>query len=141
MPDDWISTFFDEPSSPQKEENASPVPFSSASTPLSTGDPEIDQRLKFVEKSSDNLKKQLDEIFLKTGMTPQMITDYLNNPNNFSPYEWPKIQKKREQLQEKIWQMLGYKSKENASAKKLIKSSKDRKGKTLGARKNWMPMR
>lgn len=141
MADDWISTFFDEsPSSPKKEPDP---PLSSNSTKkisLSTGNPELDERLKIFEKSHDDLKKQIDDIFLQSGMTQKTITDYLNNPNNFSSTQWALIQQQREQLQEKIWKMVGKKYKQIFTAKQQAKSSKERKGKTLGARKNWMPM-
>jgi len=67
--------------------------------------------------------------------------DYFNDPQNWPPLEWERVQLKKEELEERV---LGKKKSEIKRLKKqkqAQKMSKDRKGKTLGSRKKWLPMR
>jgi hypothetical protein len=92
----------------------------------------------------DQIDRKLDELFQKTGWNPRYIKDYLENPNNFSSQEWERVQKERQSLLTHLYKGLGKNVEEIQKIEKIKareKASKDRKGKTLGARKNWIPMR
>jgi hypothetical protein len=74
-------------------------------------------------------------------MTPQQFNDYLDNPKNFSPREWEIVQKNKHLLEEKVWDVVGLELKPATGPKRRENLAGERKGKTLGARKKWIPMK
>lgn len=92
----------------------------------------------------DEINRQLEIVYTKSGWTPEQIEKYLNNPNNFDAEKWQFIQSQRHLLQSDIWKKLGKEEKEVKkieSTKAKEQSAKDRRGKTLGGRKHWIPVR
>lgn len=103
---------------------------------------ELKQQLEIVKKQQIDLQKQLEEIYEKTGWSPQRMIDFLSNPNNFTPAQWEELQKHKKHLDDFIWNQLGAEKKKQAEEKEKEKIQSSRKGKTLGARKkNWIPMK
>lgn len=104
---------------------------------------EIQTNLNQVRDLHDELNRKLEDIYQKTGWDPHHIKKYLENPNNFSPEQWQLIQSQKKYLLGKVWDKLG---KEGVNLQKKMleaekqKISKDRKGKALGARRQWIPM-
>lgn len=98
---------------------------------------EMLDRIRFME---DDLQKKMDKICELSGMSQKEIESFIENPNNFRPGYWKRAQLQKEQLEEKLYNALGLKAKKNIIKKKKVKLAKERKGKTLGARKGWMPM-
>ena len=106
-------------------------------------DPEINEMLNKMFSVQENFQTQLNEIYDSSGISTNQIKNYLNNPGNFSPDMWQKIQGQRDVLEKKMGDVL------KTYAKKRTKGhiaqgknglSKERKSKTLGTRKNWIPM-
>ncbi len=104
-------------------------------------------QMKKVYSLHDDFQKQLDHISQQFGWNLKENEQYLNNPHNFDSIEWERIQKKRQSFLGPIYRDLG---KENPSftsslsqeeKKEMKKTVKDRKMRTLGARRNWISMR
>ena len=85
-------------------------------------------------------------------MTPQTVEDYLNNPNNFTNAQWENIQIQRKGIITKLESELGgVFNRGTPGATSILKKKdafsppdkpeKERKGKTRGARHNWIPVR
>ena len=105
-----------------------------------TIDPEINKMLEQIFKMREDLQKKLDDIFQKTGLSRAEIESFLNNPNNYPPGKWEKFQNEKKLLEDKLYVALGIDRKHKAKQED-IKTAKERKGKFLGGRKNWIPIR
>lgn len=105
-----------------------------------TVDPEIKQIFKRIATMQDSLKKKLFVIYKKSGIAPDEIRSYLDNPDNIPPSQWNKIATATEQLEEKVTGLKGKALKKKKKDKEQKKLTKKRKGKTLGGRKGWIQM-
>lgn len=103
-------------------------------------DPEIASMLKKVDLMKRDLEKKLSALYEKGSLYRIDIEKYLNDPTNFTKAEWEKLEKDKDFLYNKVLSVMT----PAAGLKKLPKSkeklTKERKGKTLGSRKNWIPM-
>jgi hypothetical protein len=105
---------------------------------------DVDNVITRMREIHDDIEKKLDVIYQKSGLTPKYIKDYLNNPNNFNPQEWEKIQQDRQALFSSLTGGTRVEEMENktkTTEKELDKEAKDRRGKMIGSRKNWIPIR
>ncbi len=93
----------------------------------------------------DEIERKLDEAYQGMGWTKQSIETFLNNPNNFEGDEWARIQKERDALMKtlKTKRDLALEEKTGISLTPKGKTgqAKDLRGKTVGARRNWISMR
>ena len=144
-----------EPTPPKKEEPpVTPIaPFAESSfipppledEPVDTGD--VQAMLDKIKKYRDDLTEKLDKIQAITGWDISGLNDYLSNPSNFKPAEWEMVKIRKEALESQFYQLLGRVSGGAEGAKlevkkqEKVKSDKKLKGKSLGARKGWIPMR
>jgi hypothetical protein len=104
-------------------------------------DPEINYMFNQMFKMQDEIEGKLNEMYEKGGLTRDQIKNYIDNPDNFPPDLWSKIQKQRLELENKVRVVLKKKPKQSASSsQQKVSTAKERKAKTLGARKNWIPM-
>lgn len=108
---------------------------------------EIQDMIKKMKEINSDIDKKLDEIFQKTGWDMRTIKRHLDNPDNYSKGQWERLQEKRKTQYNKLWEDLGKmgispeeKFVQNQK-KEEEKIARGRKGKTLGARKNWIPVR
>lgn len=96
------------------------------------------EKMKEVQASFSN---QIDDLFKKSGQDRQTLSKFCENPTNFTKDQWSTMQQKKEELETTLSGL----SKENLEAQKkkkaVMAASKERRGKTLGSRKNWLDMR
>jgi hypothetical protein len=90
----------------------------------------------------DEIDKKLDEIFQKTGWSTKQIKMHLDNPNNFTSEEWERVQKERQKLLNSLKTEQELKAPEKGELKpeQATKLNKERRSKTIGARRNWISM-
>ncbi len=84
---------------------------------------------------------RLNDILKQMGFTKRSFSLYLINPRNFTVEDWIKLQNGKKEYQKKLVKMFGAEAQKLLEAEEKEKGSKVRKGKTLGSRKKWMPMR
>jgi len=140
------SNIFDEAGKhppPSKKSSAVP-PISPLKTPAATTKLSDEQLAEMFERArlmKEEIENKLQEVYDKTGMTRKQVENYMKNPKNFTIQEWQNIQIGRQDWEGKLYNIIGQEYK--AKREKVVQdqSSKERKGKTLGARKNWIPMR
>lgn len=100
------------------------------------------KNLERIMKMRDDLAVKLDEIFKKANITPEILENFLNNPDNFTKEQWQNIQKQKELYKLKLSGLVSKKAiakhKENLKKKA---AGGERSRKTLGGRKKWIPMR
>ena len=119
-------------------------PKTAPSSPAVGGEPASNfdamETLNKMKAMDDDLQKKMDQICELCGMSRGELKVYLENPQNFQSNRWIKVQSLKEQLEEKIYGVLGIEQKKKDIKKKKTKLAKDRKGKTLGGRKGWIQM-
>lgn len=107
-------------------------------------DPEINVMFNKMYQMRDEILTKLATIYESAGLTTAQVKNYLDNPNNFPPETWQRIQSERDILEKKVSEVLkiyGKKKKKGLiSGLKGVGDSKERKSKTLGSRRNWIPM-
>lgn len=104
-------------------------------------DPDIKEWVTRIEELNRSLKEKIADLIEKHGFTPRSVKGYLNNPKNFTPDQWIIIQKQRSEIEKTIGVALDPVLRKEQKKREGKERDKERKGKTLGARKNWMPMR
>jgi uncharacterized protein YoxC len=124
-----------------QQKKSKPMPPSSSvkSEQRATPSNEETERLfSKIQSMHDDINRKLEEMYQKAGWTADSVKDYLNNPNNFNSTDWQHIQDQRKQLLGKVKQAINQGQEEKIDKDKI---GKERRAKTLGARKNWLPMR
>ncbi|MBA2368566.1 MAG: hypothetical protein H0V82_06040 [Candidatus Protochlamydia sp.] len=104
---------------------------------------DVEKMITTVRQMHDEIDRKLDDIFQKSGWSTKQIKMYLDNPNNFSAEEWERIQKERKTLLNSIKTDTDLENEKNQSNKPKEPEGpgKERRGKMIGARRNWIPMR
>lgn len=105
-------------------------------------DPEINVMLNKMTRMQEDINTKLGEIYDGSGVSINQIKNFLNNPSNFPPEVWQRIQSQRDVLEKKIGDVLQHMIKKAKVGPMGVKGevSKERKSKTLGSRRNWIPM-
>lgn len=104
-------------------------------------DPETEKIFEQMFKMRDELQNRLGDFYEKTGFSASEVEKFFNNPNNFTQEKWAKIQRDRSELEKKIYNVLGVEVKLQKQKVEKEQTSKERKAKSLGMRKNWIPIR
>lgn len=104
-------------------------------------DEEIQKLFSHMQKMHEELNTKIDKAYQLSGKDPREVDEYFNDPSHFNPQEWNRIQQRKESLEESLSGLSKSDLKKKKVKKHVSKMSKDRKGKTLGARKNWLSMR
>ncbi len=101
---------------------------------------EVFEQLKTMQEMHLKIEKQLEEAYQKSGVDPKELSKYCENPDNFTPGQWLRYKQTKEQVEMQITGL----SKESLSKTKELNAksqiAKERRGKTLGSRKNWLNM-
>lgn len=138
-------------SAPKKKKEATPPP-KPKSKPLPPEqqeklrkqlikDPELSAWLEQISLKKEELKTKLAELIDIKGFTPNSIKKYLSNASNFTPDAWKEIQDRRAEIKKSLGSNFELTLVEGERKKQKKEMDHNRKGKTLGARKNWMPMK
>lgn len=121
-----------------KKSSSENLPLRDKKAPM--GD-EVNSMLKRILDIKADLENQLNNIYAKAEVKRIDIKKYLDNPKNFSATEWNKVQKDKDSLVEQIVLLFTPETQIQKVAKSKEKLTKERKGKTLGSRRNWIPMK
>lgn len=103
-------------------------------------DMDVEKMLKKLRDMDDDLQQRMDKIAELSGMSPREVKRFIENPDNFPPEEWSRMQRKRDDLEKQIYSGIGIEYQKQIMKKKKKKIAKERRGKTLGARKGWIQM-
>lgn len=103
-------------------------------------DTDIDDMLKKIRDMDDDLQYRMGRIAELSGMSPTEVKRFIENPDNFPPEDWSRMQREKDALEQKIYSGIGVEYQKRILKKKKKKIAKGRRGKTLGARKGWIQM-
>ena len=98
------------------------------------------EELKTMQEMHIKIEKQLEEAFQKAGVDPKELSKYCENPDNFTPGQWLRYKQSKEQVEMQITGLSKESLNQTKEAKANSQVSKERRGKTLGSRKNWLNM-
>ncbi len=101
---------------------------------------ELRKEFQRLSKLSKGLDEDLENLYSKSGLTPKQISDFLDNPKNFSGAQWELIQKEREKYNKKIYKAAGKEVAEKEEKKQQKKKSGKQRKKFLGKRRGWLQM-
>lgn len=104
-------------------------------------DPEVTRWIEKIKALQTEISEKMDLLIEKQGHTPTSIKRYLSDRQNFTAQEWITIESKRDELEKSLGFALDPQFKKIKKVKDTEASTKKRKGKTLGGRKNWLDMR
>jgi hypothetical protein len=107
---------------------------------VSYATPELEELFAKMYAMKDDLDAKLNKVGELVGMSTKEISSYLNNPNNFSPAQWEKMQADRKKVEQQLYLGMGQEVKEKKAKKVLEKKAKERRGKMIGSRKKWLQM-
>lgn len=167
MEPDWISEYYGklpESEGPKREEKAPVTPpplppkkkesktretqnenveierVSPTSNTFVFSDPELKSRFDSMMKQRDEVERAVDELYLKSGLDRRVISNYLSNPQNFSPEQWKWVSREKKRLEDTIWKIVGLEGKRAHEMRQQVKKAHEHKGKMLGGRKRWISM-
>lgn len=131
--------------SSQEGENRVSALKSIGSIPLAEVKPISDEELAALfsrgQQISKEINDKLGEAFEKSGYSRKQIESYVNDPRNYTAEQWQIFEVSRGDWEVRLYHLLGKEYKKKRKQAIEDKITKERRGKTLGARKNWMPMR
>jgi hypothetical protein len=151
---------FEKPSpKPLKDSSPPPLPFAhhikegKKAVKENHKDEEADESMQMIQhmrEMHDEIDRMINELLEKTGWTPKYLELYLRNPDNFVTADWENLQAQRKELMDSIKTPKDLREEEEREKKGPIKRdniahdpqiAKERRSKTVAARRNWLPMR
>lgn len=97
--------------------------------------------LRKMQEKHTQITKQLEEVYQKAGIDAHELSSYCQNPDNFTEIEWQKYQQGKERVEMDITGLTKEDLHKKKERKEKTRVAKERRGKTLGSRKNWLNMR
>lgn len=101
-----------------------------------TNNEDLQAALKRAHQAHDELQKNLEKLYQKSGLSPKQIEQFLDNPDNVGEKLQKFLKEKRDVLK-KMSTGPGWEKAEKASEET---ADKKRKTKTLGKRQRWISM-
>lgn len=102
---------------------------------------EADVILKDLREKGKEIKRKLEQLFRKQGVTPEFIEKYINDPSNFSPEIWAAINKKRSEIANSIHFPENLLQIEPSPQDSSTAKTKERRKLGGAHRRGWLPMR
>lgn len=102
-------------------------------------DPEVADMMRQISEMNQDLQSKMESISKKSGLSYDDLKKLIDNPKLLSPAQIEYLKKSKEQLGEQVWDAVGVPTK--PQPKQRENKTGERKAKTLGARKKWIPMR
>lgn len=102
--------------------------------------PESEKVLKELEAKREQLKQSYENIAKNMGMTPQQLNTWLEEKGALAPAEQEIVQQLVGNLKQQLARTSVNPKKLRKSEGEVQKDMQNRKSKTLGSRKKWMPM-
>lgn len=102
-------------------------------------DPEVDDLLNRLQKMSGNIQEAFSIIAKQMGMTSEELHVWLEDENHFQPEQLQLMKELAEKFKAGFY--VSVPNPKKKTSQELEKDAKNRRAKTLGSRKNWIPLR
>lgn len=111
-------------------------------------DPEVQRMLDRMKWMKQDLDDKMEALKKKSGLNDEQFEKYIQHLAGLDIVKLEESKKKRAELEEKILNVVGPSNQQRAlqiqstePPKSKPLTEKERKSKTIGARRNWLPMR
>lgn len=105
------------------------------------GDPEVDDLLGRLRSMNSHIKHAFESVAREMGMTTEQLHAWFEEGSHLNPAEKQLLREITEDLNHKISTAAVDQKKLRKSDSEIDSEVKNRKAKTLGSRKNWIPIR
>lgn len=61
-----------------------------------------ERKLRELKLRFESLSREIEQFFKEMGTTPAELSQYAQNPDNFSPREWDELKKKQKALEDQL---------------------------------------
>lgn len=124
---------------PNPAPKAPPIPQSTTSIDFEA----LKTAYEAVKEMRDELDRNIETVYMRTGLTKETITRMLDNPTTYKApdVDADDLQIRRQSLKKEVEKMVGEEAFEEMESKARSKELDKRKRKTMGARRNWLNMR
>lgn len=103
-------------------------------------DEEIAQKIQKYQELHNQIADKLEQMFVKSNLSPKQLHDYFNTPQNFSSDQWRLIENQRQTINRMIDQLIPKQLKKQAKADVKVEKPTQQKPKKMQVRSRWMPM-
>lgn len=103
-------------------------------------DEEVESMFQKIDAMKRELLNQMDDIKVKSGIPIEVIDQFLSDSANFPKKTWERLQSEMKELERKTWEAIGQDKKQLVKVRKEQHISKRKRAKTIGGRRNWLPM-
>lgn len=100
----------------------------------------VDKMIAQMKEMNKDLQEQIDTLCKKTGLSFEAIKQLTENHKSMDPNAWGKMAQAKKEFEQNVATIVKQDSK-SAPKKTQGEIAKERKAKTLGARKKWIPMK
>jgi hypothetical protein len=100
-------------------------------------DTELEEMFQRMKNMQANLAEKIENIAAKTGLSIDEVMNFITRNKQIPITEQKRIEEEVKAFSEKVWLIVG---KDIVPQKYKTDSIKERRGKTLGSRKKWIPI-
>ena len=101
-------------------------------------DEELLERYERCKQLHNVLADRMEKAFEQSKLTPRMLKDYFDKPQNFTAEQWQIIQKQRELVDQMLAKLV---KREEESKAPVSEKSKEKKPTKMQVKSRWIPMR
>jgi methylphosphotriester-DNA--protein-cysteine methyltransferase len=123
---------------PQK--NKTPAGASSKTREKVEIDSDAQEMLTQMKVQKQEMENEMKRLLENAKMSKSEFSRFLKDKKNFTPQEWEQVEKMRTQFLKEFQSLTGKEGAEILEKKTTDKATKAKKGKSLAARKKWIPM-
>ncbi len=100
---------------------------------------EIEQKILQYQQLHNQIADKVEEMFVRSNLSPKQLHEYFNSPQNFTPDQWRIIEKQRQTIDKMLDQLLPEHIK-GEKAKATSEKSEKQRPKKMQVKSRWMPM-
>lgn len=104
-------------------------------------DPELDTMLARLRMMDDHIRRAFEETARGMGMSTEKLHAWIEDNSHLTPAEQKLLREVTADLNSKVTVTTANPKKLRKSDHEVDKDARNRRSKTLGSRKNWIPMR
>jgi hypothetical protein len=104
-------------------------------------DEELLERFERCKQLHNVLADRMEKAFEESKLTPRMLKDYFDKPQNFTSEQWQIIQKQREVVDQMLAKLVKREEESEKAAAPAEAKSKEKRPTKMQVKSRWIPMR
>jgi hypothetical protein len=103
-------------------------------------DEEIKEGMDKIQKLHNLLAESLEQVYVKSNLSPRKVRDYFNTAKNFSDAEWRLIQNEKQNIEEMLDRLVPSRHHKPTEAELKEEKAKQKRPTKMQVKSRWMPM-